>query len=111
MNPAQLAQSDQDSDTPAVQKAESGGSASMEDCVPMDALAMPDDKEQMQPPSVGDNVQYNVEGKVTRIEGNNAYVQKTAINGQKVEDNPTVPDEGADLEASANEMDQNGSYP
>ncbi len=50
-------------------------------CLPLDSLSLPDDKEQMEAPAVGDMVQANVEGKVSRVEGSNAYVTMTAVNG------------------------------
>jgi hypothetical protein len=79
--------------------------SSGEDCIPISYLSMPDDQEQMQNPEVGDQVQYNVEGKVTRIEGDNAYVQKTAINGNKIDAAPTEqPDEMGQLEDMAKNM-------
>jgi hypothetical protein len=71
-----------------------------EQCVPLSALSMPDDQEQMTPPAVGDQVSYQVEGKVTRIEGDEAYVQPTSINGQalpdKEEETPEPSPEEAD---------------
>jgi hypothetical protein len=77
-----------------------------EDCIPLSSLSMPDDQEQMQNPEVGDMVNYSVEGKVTRIEGENAYVQKTAINGNKVEGGAAAPapDEMGQLEDMAKNM-------
>jgi len=70
-----------------------------EDCVPLSALNMPDESEQMTSPEVGDQVQYTVEGKVSRIEGDQAYVSRTSINGEpmaaKPQDmNPAQPDAG-----------------
>lgn len=56
-----------------------------EQCVPVSALSMPDDQEQMANPEVGDVVTYQVEGKVTRVEGDEAYVQPTSINGHELE--------------------------
>lgn len=53
-------------------------------CVPLDSLSMPDDKDQMTPPEVGDVVNAQVEGKVSRIEGENAYVVATSINGKPI---------------------------
>lgn len=55
-----------------------------EDCVPLQALEMPGEDEQMNTPEVGDPVNYQVEGKVTRIEGPNAYIKRTTVNGQPV---------------------------
>jgi hypothetical protein len=54
------------------------------DSVPLSSLAMPDDSEQMTPPAVGDEVNYQVAGKVVSIEGDIAQVQRTSINGQPV---------------------------
>lgn len=101
-------------DTPAEEGAESSPMASMEDCVPLDALAMPDETEQMETPAVGDKTQYTVEGTITRIEGSNAYVKKSAVNGQKVEDakpaKPEAPDEMASLESEARSMSETPTY-
>lgn len=66
------------------QEAGAGMNAS-EQCVPTDVLAMPDDGTQMTPPEKGDVVDYQVQGKVTRIEGGMTYVQPTSINGNDVE--------------------------
>ena len=63
----------------------SAPSATSLDQVPIDALAMPDDSEKMEPPSVGDMVNYSVSGKVTKIEGGIAYVERETINGQDVD--------------------------
>lgn len=62
------------------------GNSDTEQCVPLDALAEPDDQEQMAAPEVGDSVNYQVQGKVTRIEGNRAYVEPESINGKPVDD-------------------------
>jgi hypothetical protein len=56
------------------------------DTVPLDLLSMPDDQEQMQPPEVGDVVNYQVTGKVVAIEGDDAKVQRQSINGQELQD-------------------------
>lgn len=70
-----------------------------EDCVSLKSLAMPDadNGDQMANPEVGDKVQYQVEGTVTRIEGENAYVKRDSVNGEPVEgpadgDNEDEPD-------------------
>lgn len=54
------------------------------DTVPLNLLSMPDDQEQMQPPGVGDVVNYQVTGKVVAIEGDFARVQRQSINGQEL---------------------------
>lgn len=70
------------SDMPPMAK--EGSMDSQEDCVPVSALAQPGEDEQMNPPGIGDVVQYQKEGKVTRIEGDNAYVKVQAVNGKPV---------------------------
>lgn len=73
-----------------------GGMDSGEDCVPLSALNLPDDTEQMQAPEEGDKVQYTVEGTVTRIEGDNAYIKRESINGQPVEGDSNEPENPAE---------------
>ena len=77
------------------------------DTVPLDTLAMPDDQEQMQPPEVGDVVNYQVTGKVVAIEGNMAKVERQSINGQ---DLPNAPqDDGQDANPTdANDQEGQG---
>jgi hypothetical protein len=81
------------------------------DCVPLDALAMPDDQEQMTPPAVGDEVNYSVTGKVTAINGANAIIERKTINGQPVDEkeDDSQPDDEADLQTEAQQMDGGGS--
>lgn len=55
-----------------------------DDCVPVASLASPGEDEQMQTPAVGDLVQYQKEGKISRIEGDNAYVTVQSVNGKPV---------------------------
>jgi len=74
-------------DAPMMDRAESpmpmrGGSNS--DRVPLSALAVPDEGEQMAPPEPGDKVQYTVEGTVESVEGDQAVVRREAINGEPV---------------------------
>lgn len=66
-------------DDPAEEAGEPGG---ME--IPLDALGQPDDKDQINPPEVGDTVDFSVSGKVTRIDGTTAFVQPSTINGKDV---------------------------
>jgi hypothetical protein len=81
---------------------EMGGMAENELCVDLQALAMPDESDQMQPPAVGDKVQANVEGTVSRITGDKAYVTMSAVNGQKVAEAAPAPgDEEANLQQMA----------
>jgi hypothetical protein len=65
-----------------------GAMASNEICVDLQSLAMPDgETEQMNPPAVGDKVQAAIDGTVTRIEGDKAYLKMDAVNGQEVKEN------------------------
>lgn len=80
--------------------------AKNEQCVPLDALAMPEEGDEMVAPEVGDPVSYTVEGRVTRIEGDKAYVTPEAVNGKPVEDKAAEPpvDEMAGMEQAAAEQ-------
>jgi len=87
--------------------------ASTNDTVSLDALAMPDDQEQMQPPAVGDEVNYQVTGKVVSIQGDVATIAKTSVNGQPVDgsgdNDPTDGDDSPDsLRQDASKMDAQG---
>lgn len=57
-----------------------------EQCVPVKALAVPEEGEQLVAPEVGDRVSYTIEGKVTRVEGEQAYVQPETVNGEAIAD-------------------------
>lgn len=81
-----------------------GGMDSNEICVDLQSLSMPDEDDQMQAPAVGDMVQANIEGTVSRIEGDKAYVMMSAVNGQKVKEQgpaPTDMDEESTLRQMA----------
>ena len=71
------------SDIPPVPQAKPEA-AGMEICVPIDSLAMPGQDEKMNNPGVGDPVQAQVEGTVSRIEGESAYVSVKTVNGKPV---------------------------
>lgn len=79
-----------------------------EDCVSLSALAMPGDDEQMAAPELGDKVQYTVEGTISRIEGDNAYITREAVNGEPVKGAapmaPEAPDEMGELRGMAEGM-------
>lgn len=83
------------------------------DCVPADALSMPDEQEAMQRPDIGDKVSYQCEGTVSEVQGDNIYVKRTSINGQPVEEATPNPAAGqsddqdmAGLEDMAKQMPQ-----
>ncbi len=94
---------------------EQGGMDEGELCLPVSFLAQPDDNEAMQTPAEGDTVSIQVDATVTRIEGDNAYIQPKAVNGNelKAQDEGT-PDaesqdasEGSGLRQEAQQMDAN----
>lgn len=70
---------------PMGDEAEAAPMAENEVCIDLASLAMPDDQDQMQPPAIGDKVQASIEGEVSRIVGDKAYVTMTAVNGNPVE--------------------------
>jgi len=79
---------------------ESGsGGGDMDDgqfCVSLENLKEADGKDEMVPPEEGDDVNFNVAGKIVRVEGTNAYVQPTEINGMPVKQpDAAAPDAGA----------------
>lgn len=76
--------------------------------VPITALAMPGEDEMMNNPGVGDMVHFHVEGKVGKIEGENAVVNLETVNGKpvtqeaaKVNDTPEQDDEFEQLKSMA----------
>lgn len=81
-----------------------GGAASGsgDQAIPIAALAMPDDQQQMANPEPGDVVTYEVQGKVTRVEGETAYVTPETINGQAV---PGAPEADGQPEPDADDQD------
>lgn len=65
---------------------------SSEVCVPVAALALPSEQEgQNTAPSPGDTVDISGTGKVTRVEGDKAYVALETVNGQPVETDAAAP--------------------
>lgn len=79
-----------------------------EDCVPLKSLAMPDPDQgdQMANPEVGDKVNYQVEGTVTRIDGDNAYVKRQSVNGEPVEDEEGGEDDAAPENPDAGDQNE-----
>lgn len=53
--------------------------------VPVAALQQPDDQEALVTPEVGDMVNYTVEGRVSRIEGETAFVTVESANGKPIQ--------------------------
>lgn len=70
----------------------------LEQRIPIEVLQQPDEGDQLTAPEVGDEVDFTVSGKVTRIEGAFAYVLPSTVNGQEVKGD--APAEGGDTLAS-----------
>jgi hypothetical protein len=87
------------------------GGGSMEMCIPLSSLSQPDEQDNMQAPAVGDPVTFTAEGTISRIDGDNAYIQPTAVNGQKIDNStPQMPEEDR-LRQMASAMPANpGNY-
>lgn len=58
----------------------------MEIPVPLSSVAMPGEDDKMQSPEQGDPVQFQVEGKISRIEGDTAFVAVESVNGKPVDE-------------------------
>lgn len=103
--PVQSADMGQMDESEAMMPADHGimdkGGMGDEDCVPLNTLSSPGENDEMTNPSVGDLVQYQKEGKVTRIEGDNAYVKVNSVNGKPLtaEDAKTKDTPGQENEA------------
>ena len=72
-------------DMPPMLTDEARDPGGMEVPVPLDALAMPGEDQKMNNPDIGDPVQMQAEGTVTRIEGQMAYVRVKTVNGKPVD--------------------------
>ena len=57
----------------------------MEIPVPLDSLSMPGEDDKMNAPAIGDPVQVQAEGTVTKIEGQIAFVSFKSINGKPID--------------------------
>lgn len=71
-----------------------------EQCVPAAALAADGT-----PPAVGDEVEYTIKGKVTRVEGEMAYVDPASCNDQPIAQKPAGPDTQDDVMDAAKKAD------
>lgn len=72
--------------------------------VPLGALAQPDDAERMVTPEPGDAVTLTVEAKLVRVEGQTAFIEVTAVNGETLGGESAAPagePDGDEAEASA----------
>lgn len=82
-------------------------------CVALKSLALPDEGDNLQNPTIGDVVNFTVDGKITRIEGDKAYIEPTAVNGEPVSEaeeteGPSLDDQQAALSQQAAQLDQTG---
>ena len=75
-------------------------------CVPLSSLAQPDANDQMQTPEEGDTVTMQVEATVDHIEGNDAYIKPTSINGNAIPENPADQADASDDEEPSDEADE-----
>lgn len=75
----------------------------LQQCVPVAAVSVPDEGEQMAAPEPGDTVRYEVEGKVDHVAGGHVYVDPATINGQPMTEKSAEPvaDELAAMQADA----------
>ncbi len=91
-----------------------GGAPVMEDCVPLAALAATDESNSVETPVVGDRVSYSVDGTISRIEGDQAYITKESVNGQEIKADSApeaaAPDSIDQLSQDAGAMDQEDGY-
>lgn len=81
----------------------------VEICVPVAAVAAESDDSSAVNPEVGDEVHGDFVGKVSRIEGGNAYIALSEINGQEVgapTDNAEVGPTADDMRALGAQADQ-----
>lgn len=69
-------------------------------CIPLSAVAVAGEDD-MTPPDVGDDVSFTVDGKITRVDNSNAYVEITKANG---EDMPAMSD-GMDGDTDDQELE------
>lgn len=65
----------------------------MELCVPAKSVSLEDANQNLTAPEVGDVVNFTVTGKVTRIEGGNAYITPETINGEDMGQDDTATDD------------------
>lgn len=95
---------------PAGPVAEGDKMGAGEDCVSLSSLAMPDGEagDQMANPEVGDKVNYQIEGTVTRIEGDNAYVKRESVNGKPVGGEAAEEEPDPELQADDQERGELG---
>lgn len=61
-------------------------------CVPLKALAQPDDSDAMVTPEAGDSVSFQTDAILTRIDGENAYLKPSAINGTPIGKEAAAPE-------------------
>jgi hypothetical protein len=80
--------------------------------VPLASLSQPDEGEKMQAPGEGDAISMQVEATVARVEGDQAFIKVTAINGKPLDDEaeeaatdeaPSMDDQAAGLNAMLKE--------
>ncbi len=77
--------------------------------IPLKALAQPDDTDAMHTPEMGDNVTFTVDGTVSRIDGEMAWIKPVSVNqtpiGEAADDGKLTPEE-AEAGSGDTEEDQ-----
>jgi hypothetical protein len=79
-------------------------------CVPLKALSLPGEQGGDVTPAVGDEVDITGTAKVTRIDGDNAYLSPSTINGEAVSPSmakkePTLDEEESEMREDAGKAD------
>lgn len=98
-------------DTPETPVAPEQGGGMKEVCVPISSLAQSGEGDTMETPQEGDRVSFSVEGNVSRVDAQNAYVTMDTVNGEKLpEGEAEPPDEESALRDSAGQMDEGQAY-
>jgi hypothetical protein len=71
--------------------------------IPVGAVAVPDEGEQMVNPEPGDKVTLQVEAEVVSVDGDRAIIRPTSVNGQELAAEE-APEQMEDLQRSAEAM-------
>lgn len=72
--------------------------------IPVGAVAVPDEGEQMVNPEPGDKVTLQVEAEVVSVDGERAIIRPTSVNGQPLDEAQPEGDKLEDLQESAESL-------
>jgi hypothetical protein len=90
-------------DTTQPDSGEEQGDNSQELCAPLDSLSV-----NGTPPAVGDTVEVKVGGKVSRIDGDNAYVTPDTVNGEPIQPTDNQPSDRDQMMELSQQADASG---